>query len=90
MKIIAKGIHGFLVEGTENEICNMAGFYSSYSNQDIKVEIGKEFPVAEIFQNAKSVLEGFSNIQKDFDAAKDKVSKLLALMAPITPKKTKS
>jgi hypothetical protein len=90
MKILAKTATGFMVEATEQEICNMSGFYNTYSNDAFKVEVGREFGVSDIFKNAREVLDGFVNIQKDFEGAKDKVSKLLGLMAPINPKKAKA
>lgn len=50
MKIIGTTQNGFILEATENELANIAGYYSKFSGISDKFKLGTEIAVSDIYK----------------------------------------
>lgn len=55
MKIIGKTDNGFILSASKDEVCNLVGYYSQYSNNTPKLEVGTELAVAKMFKHLHSL-----------------------------------
>lgn len=62
MKVIGKTDDGYILVASKDEVANLAGFYSAYS-EGVRVEVGREVKVSEMYgllgriRNAEGVLK---------------------------------
>lgn len=56
MKIIGNSASGFLIEIHKDELANLQGFHSAYS-EGFKCTIGASVPMSEIYADARIILD---------------------------------
>lgn len=54
MKIIGKTETGFILSASEDEVCNLVGYYSKYSSEP-KLQIGANIEVAKMYRHLYSL-----------------------------------
>lgn len=69
MKIIATTKNGFILESTENELANIAGYFSKFSGVTEQFKIGSEIAVNAVFNK----LDGLANAKTELKAMEDKL-----------------
>lgn len=54
MKIIGESQSGFILQASKEEVSNIAGHYSNYS-EGFRANVGVEIPIAEMYHNLRAL-----------------------------------
>jgi RNA polymerase-interacting CarD/CdnL/TRCF family regulator len=89
MKVIGKNDEGFIVEMSEDEAYNLTGYYSRYSDDKKKIQVGDEITIHEMYQqlyklewNRKDIKEAQNKLRK----AADNLETVVPVITKITGK----
>ena len=83
MKIIGYTEKGYMLDATKEEIANLIGFYSTYSEEYRKssIGIGSEINVSGMYKQLYRLAESYEDIER----AKDNLKRCIELLDIVNP-----
>jgi prefoldin subunit 5 len=80
MKVIGFGRKEELIlSGSKDEMAHLKGEHSSYG---MKIEVGGEFTINKIYQDATDTLKSYLEIKSNLEKLQKDIARLLSMMKP--------
>jgi hypothetical protein len=79
MKIIGESTESFIIEASKNEVANLLGYYSKYSDRKPPVVVGNEIKINEMYTQLYELSRRKDDLKKMHDSLIEYASYLLEI-----------